>query len=177
MEVSMSEKLYTVGKIVNTHGIRGELKIVPQTDFPEERFAKGSQLLFVEEEKNIRIPVTVASSRYHKGMYVVLFQGFTNINEVEKYKGWLLKVEEKYLGDLEEDEFYHHEILGCKVVTDEGQELGTITEILSPGANDVWVVKPKSGKELLLPYIDEVVLDVDVEQKLVTVHIIEGLLD
>jgi 16S rRNA processing protein RimM len=173
----MTEKLYTVGKIVNTHGIRGELKIVPQTDFPEERFAKGSQLLFIDPENYTRLPVTVESSRYHKNMYIIHFKGFTNINEVEKYKGWLLKVEEKFLSDLDEDEFYHHEIVGCTVITDEGQELGTITEILSPGANDVWVVKPKSGKELLLPYIDDVVLNVDVEQKKVTVHILEGLLD
>ncbi|WP_426447151.1 ribosome maturation factor RimM [Paenibacillus sp. S-38] len=173
----MSEKLYTVGKIVNTHGIRGELKIVPETDFPEERFAPGSKLLFVDPEKGTVLTQTVESARDHKTMYIVRFKGFTNINEVEKYKGWLLKVEEQYLSELPDDEFYHHEILGCNVVTDEGEELGTISEILSPGANDVWVVKRPKGKPLLLPYIDEVVLNVDIEAKQVTVHIMEGLLD
>ncbi|TVY08792.1 ribosome maturation factor RimM [Paenibacillus cremeus] len=173
----MSEKLFTVGKIVNTHGIRGELKIVPQTDFPEERFTKGSKLVFFDPEKQTTMPVLVEAGRLHKKMYIVKFQGFGDINEVEKYKGWLLKVEEKYLSDLYEDEFYYHEIIGCKVETESGEKLGTITEILSPGANDVWVVERPVGKPLLLPYIDEVVLEVDIEQKKVVVELMEGLLD
>lgn len=173
----MSEKLYTVGKIVNTHGIRGELKIVPQTDFLEERFAKGSKLVFFNPEKEELLPVTVESSRNHKNMIIARFQGYNDINEVEKYKGWLLKVEEQYLSELGDEEFYYHEIIGCLVFTEDGEELGTISDILSPGANDVWVVKRSAGKPLLLPYIDEVVLNVDVEQKRVTVHLMEGLLD
>ncbi len=110
-------------------------------------------------------------------MHMVLFQGMNDINVVEKYKGWLLKVTEDELVDLEEDEYYYHEIIGCTVVTDEGEELGTVEEILSPGANDVWVVKRPKGKPVLLPIIDEVLLDVDVERKLVKVHIMEGLID
>lgn len=173
----MSEQLYTIGKIVNTHGLMGELRIFPETDFAEERFAKGSQLVFVEPTTNARIPVTVELAREHRKMYIVKFKGFTHINEVEKYKGWLLKVEGKYMLELPEDEFYYHDIIGCRVVTDEGEELGTISEILSPGANDVWVVKRPSGKPVLLPYIDDVVLEVDIENKLVKVHVMEGLLD
>jgi 16S rRNA processing protein RimM len=172
----MSEKLYTVGKIVNTHGIRGELKIIPQTDFPELRFEKGSELVIVDPAGNTT-PVVVEASRLHKNMYLVKFKQFDNINQVEKYKGSLLKVEEKFLAELDEDEYYYHEIIGCKVVTEEGQELGTIVEILSPGANDVWVVKPPrgKGKQLLLPYIDDVVLNVDVPAKTVQVRLMEGL--
>ncbi|UQZ87310.1 Ribosome maturation factor RimM [Paenibacillus konkukensis] len=173
----MSEKLYTVGKIVNTHGIRGDLKIVPQTDFPDERFAKGSALVFFDPQKQTRMPVIVESAREQKKMFVVKFKGFDNINDVEKYKGWLLKVEEQYLSELPDDEFYYHEIIGCTVVTDEGEELGKISEILSPGANDVWVVEREKGKPVLLPYIDEVILEVDVENKRVKVHLMEGLLD
>ncbi|MBP1156038.1 MULTISPECIES: ribosome maturation factor RimM [unclassified Paenibacillus] len=173
----MSEKLYTVGKIVNTHGIRGELKIVLQTDFPEERFTKGGKLVFFNPEQGSTFPVTVESSRFHKNMIVARFQGFNDINEVEKYKGWLLKVEEQYLSELEDEEFYYHEIIGCRVYTEEGEELGTISDILSPGANDVWVVERSKGKPLLLPYIDDVVLSVDVEQKRVMVRLMEGLLD
>ena len=173
----MSEKLYTVGKIVNTHGIRGELKIVPQTDFPDERFAKGSALVFFDPQKQATLPVTVESAREHKKMFMVKFKGFDNINDVEKYKGWLLKVEEKYLSELPDDEFYYHEIIGCTVFTDEGEKLGTISEILSPGANDVWVVERESGKPVLIPYIDDVVLEVDIEEKRVKVSLMEGLLD
>ncbi|KIL36565.1 16S rRNA processing protein RimM [Gordoniibacillus kamchatkensis] len=171
----MSDRLYTVGKIVNTHGIRGELKIVPQTDFPELRFEKGSELV-IETPDGRRIPVQVESSRIHKNMVLVKFKQFNDINECEKYKGSMLKVEEKYLAELDEDEYYYHEIIGCAVVTEDGQQLGTITEILSPGANDVWVVKPAIGKELLLPVIDNVVLDVDVAEKRVLVRLMEGLM-
>ncbi|MEK3915391.1 ribosome maturation factor RimM [Paenibacillus sp. FSL H7-0331] len=173
----MSDKLYTIGKIVNTHGLLGELRIFPETDFADERFANGSQLVFVDPKTNVQIPVTVNSAREHKKMFIVKFKGFQHINEVEKYKGWLLKVEEKYMLELPDDEFYYHEIIGCRVVTDEGEELGTISEILSPGANDVWVVDRPSGKPVLLPYIDDVVLDVDIENKLIKVHVLEGLLD
>jgi 16S rRNA processing protein RimM len=171
----MSGKLFTVGKIVNTHGIRGELKIVPQTDFPELRFEKGSKLV-IETAAGERIPVQVEASRIHKNMVLVKFKEFSDINQCEKYKGSMLKVEEQYLADLEDGEYYYHEIIGCDVVTEEGQELGKITEILSPGANDVWVVKPPKGKELLLPFIDDVVLDVDVNGKKVLVRLMEGLI-
>lgn len=167
-------QFFNVGKIVNTHGIRGELKVMPLTDFPEERFAKGSKLV-IDTEKDI-IPVVVDSARYHKNMYVVKLEGYGNINEVEKYKGSMLKVSEEYQTELPDHEFYFHQIVGCDVITDEGEELGKVKEILTPGANDVWVVKMKNGKEVLLPYIDEVVLHVDINNKKVTVHVMEGLI-
>ncbi|UJF35320.1 ribosome maturation factor RimM [Paenibacillus hexagrammi] len=171
----MSEKLYTVGKIVNTHGIRGELKIVPETDFPE-RFEKGSKLVIVDSQ-NQQTPVTIHSSRLHKNMYIVQFAQFANINEVEKFKGSLLKVEEKFQQPLEEGEYYYHEIIGCQVVTEDGQELGKIKEVLTPGANDVWVVSLPKNKELLLPVIDDVILDVNVAEKTIRIHLMEGLLE
>ncbi|MFC5448314.1 ribosome maturation factor RimM [Paenibacillus aestuarii] len=171
----MSEKLYTVGKIVNTHGIRGELKIIPETDFPE-RFAKGSELIIVDAH-NKQTPVTVGTSRLHKNMYIVQFTQHSNINDVEKFKGSLLKVEGKFQQPLEEGEYYYHEIIGCKVITEEGEELGLIKEVLTPGANDVWVVALPKGKELLLPVIDDVILDVNVADKTIRVHVMEGLLE
>ncbi|MEW9697747.1 ribosome maturation factor RimM [Paenibacillus sp. SI8] len=171
----MSEKLFTIGRIVNTHGIRGELKIVSETDFPE-RFDKGSELVIVDSQ-NKQTPVTITSSRLHKNMYIVQFAQFANINDVEKYKGSLLKVEGKYQEALAEGEYYYHEIIGCKVVTDEGQELGIVSEVLTPGANDVWVVSLPKGKQLLLPVIDDVVLDVDVAGKTIRIHLMEGLLE
>lgn len=171
----MSEKLVTIGRIVNTHGIRGELKIVSETDFPE-RFETGS-FLFIVDTQDKQTPVKVQSARLHKNMYIVKFEQFGNINEVEKYKGSLLKMEEKYQQPLEEGEYYYHEIIGCKVITEEGQELGAVSEILTPGANDVWVVNRPQGKELLLPVIDDVVLEVDVASKTIRIHLMEGLLE
>ncbi|MBN3526163.1 ribosome maturation factor RimM [Paenibacillus apiarius] len=172
----MAEKLFNVGKVVNTHGIRGEVKVFPQTDFPDVRFAQGSELLLQHPETQSTLSVTVERSRLHKNMYIVKLKQFDNINDVEKYKGWMLKVSEAQLVELPEDEYYYHEIIGCRVVTDEGGELGVIDEILAPGANDVWVVKPSKGKPILIPVIDDVLLNVDVEGKVVTVHLMEGLI-
>lgn len=173
----MNGKWYVVGKIVNTHGIRGEIKVLSQTDFADERFAPGSILLMVNEESGESKEVKVANSREQKNVYILKLDGFNNINEVEKFKGWSLKIAESEQGKLEEGEYYYHEIIGCSVVTEEGEALGVISEILSPGANDVWVVEsPKGkGKPILLPVIDEVVLKVNVTDKLVTVRLMEGL--
>lgn len=174
----MSGKWYTVGKIVNTHGIRGDVKVLPQTDFADQRFASGSKLLMVNEESGESREVKIVSSREQKNVYLIKLDGFNNINDVEKFKGWLLKISETEQGELEEGQYYYHQIIGCAVVTEDGEELGTISEILSPGANDVWVVdRPKSkGKQLLLPVIDEVVLDVNITDKRVTVRLMEGLI-
>lgn len=173
----MSGDLFTVGKVVNTHGLKGELKVFPQTDFPETRFARGSELILFHPEQQSRLPVTVESARTHKNAYIVKLRGFDNINEVEKYKGWQLKVSGEFLADLPDGEYYYHQIIGCKVITEEERELGEIAEILSPGANDVWVVRRAEGRDLLLPVIDDVVLRVNVPQKTVTVRLMEGLLD
>lgn len=172
----MNGNLHTVGEIVNIHGIRGELKIIPHTHFAEQRFAKGSKLVIVTPNGG-KADVTVQTSRLHKKSYIVSFKEFSNINEVEKFKGSLLKIDEEYQDELEEDEYYYHEIIGCMAVTEEGEELGEIIEILTPGANDVWVIKRPKGKQLLIPVIDDVVLEVDVDNKKVIVSLMEGLLD
>jgi 16S rRNA processing protein RimM len=167
---------FNVGKIVNTHGIRGEVRVISRTDFPEERYKVGNTLYIWKEKSKEPIEVVVASHRTHKSFDLLTFEGYHNVNEVEQFKGSLLKIPEEQLGELEEGEYYYHEIIGCTVVTEEGEELGTIKEILSPGANDVWVVKGKNGKDILVPYIEDIVLNVDVKEKQVTIHLMEGLL-
>ncbi|WP_168122276.1 ribosome maturation factor RimM [Paenibacillus sp. HB172176] len=174
----MSEKWYTVGKIVNTHGIRGELKILSQSDFAEQRFAVGSVLRMADEKTGESREVKITASRKQKNVYILRLQGFDNINQVEQYKGWNLQISEGDQEELEDGQYYYHQIIGCAVVTEDGEQLGEISEILSPGANDVWVVnRPKSrGAQILLPVIDEVVLHVNVAEKLVTVRLMEGLI-
>lgn len=169
------KKYFNVGKIVNTHGVRGEVRVISSTDFPEERYAKGN-LLYIENAPNQMLEVTISSHRLHKNFHLLTFEGYNDINEVEGFKGKMLKISENQLDALQEDEFYYHEIIDCEVYSDEGEKLGIIKEILSPGANDVWVVKRPGEKDLLLPYIEEVVKDVDVKNKKVIVHVMEGLL-
>ncbi|OWR27064.1 ribosome maturation factor RimM [Saccharibacillus sp. O23] len=173
----MEFNFLSVGKVANTHGVRGELKIFPFTDFPEVRFAKGKELLFISPEDGTQLKVKVVSAREQKTVFVVKLEGFDNINQVEKYKGWDVKVPKEEAVEAEDNAYYFHEIIGCAVTTEDGEELGVITDILTPGANDVWVVKRKGGKELLIPFIEDIVKDVNIAEKTVKIEVMEGLLD
>ncbi|RCW70739.1 ribosome maturation factor RimM [Saliterribacillus persicus] len=169
------QEYLNVGKIVNTHGIKGEVKIVRITDF-DERFELNQQL-FIEDEAKKMIPVEIDGHRTHKQFELLHFKGYDNINDVEKFKGALLKVDKKQLEPLENGEFYYHEIIDCDVYTLEGEFLGKVTEILAPGANDVWVVKRQGKKDVLIPYIPQIVKDVKIAEKKITIEVMEGLLD
>ena len=174
----MENNFVRVGQIVNTFGIRGELKIYLYTDSPEKRFFKGNDLILGTEEKPTFQKVTISSAKPYKNLYLIKLEGYDNINQVEKYKGMFLWLPREEQGELEEGEFYYHQIVGSQVFTTDGTELGTVKEILSPGANDVWVIKPKNGKkEILIPYIEDVVKKVDVESGVITIELLEGLLD
>jgi len=172
----MMERWFNVGKIVNTHGIAGEVRVISKTDFKEERYQKGSKLFLFLETQSQPVELIVKSWRTHKNFDLLTFEGYHSINDVEKFKGGLLKVSEDQLNQLEEDEFYFHEIIGCQVMLTNGEELGKITEILTPGANDVWVVKGK-GKTYYIPYIKEVVIEVKIREKIVIIEPMEGLLE
>ncbi|WP_242219522.1 ribosome maturation factor RimM [Bacillus cereus group sp. BfR-BA-01380] len=169
-------KWFNVGKIVNTHGVRGEVRVISRTDFPEERYKVGNTLYIWQEKATEPLAVKITSHRQHKSFDLLTFEGYNNVNEVEQLKGSLVKVPEDQLGELAEGEYYYHEIIGCTVVTEDGETIGTIKEVLSPGANDVWVIKQPKGQDVLIPYIEEVVLQVNINEKLVTIHVMEGLL-
>lgn len=167
-------KYINVGKIVNTHGIRGEVRVQSTTDSPEERFTPGTKLV-VEIDKNEYQPVTVKSHRVHKSFDLLTFEEFSNINDVEIFKNKMLKIDRESLPDLGEDLFYESDLLGLKVVNENQEEIGKIKEVLYLPANDVWVVKRPNKKDLLLPVIESVILDVDIENKVIVVHVLEGL--
>lgn len=169
-------EFFNVGKIVNTQGLQGEMRVLSVSDFAEERFKKGSQLALFDEKDQFLMTVEIASHRQQKNFEIIKFKGMNHINDIEKYKGHTLKVSEDHLSELEDDEFYYHEIIGLDVYED-NKLIGRISEILQPGANDVWVVKRKGKKDLLLPYIPPVVLNVDIPNKRVDVDIMEGLDD
>lgn len=167
---------YNVGKIVNTHGIWGEVRVISQTDFPEERYATGSVLgLFMPKSKQ-PIMLTVASHRKHKNFDLLTFENHSIMKDVEAYRDGQLKVAENQLSALADHEFYYHEIEGCVVVTIEGIEIGVVTEILETGANDVWTVTPQTGKPHYIPYIEDVVKEIDIDKKKIVIDPLEGLL-
>lgn len=167
---------FKVGKIVNTQGLQGEMRVLSVTDFSEERFKKGSQLALFDPTDKLVKTVEIASHRKHKNFDIIKFKEHYHINEVEKYKEHILKVAEENLSDLAEDEFYYHEIIGLDVYENEVL-LGQVKEILQPGANDVWVVKRQGKRDLLLPYIPSVVLKVDLAAGRIEVDVLEGLDD
>ncbi|MCH4123424.1 MAG: ribosome maturation factor RimM [Levilactobacillus sp.] len=168
---------YTVGTIVNTHGIKGEVRVIATTDFPESRFAVGSTLYAFQKGQTQPTQLTVATMRKHKNFYLLGFVDKPSINDVEIYKQSTLKVTDNELAasDLQPGEYYYHQIVGLQVVTVDGEKLGEIKEILSPGANDVWVVARPGKDDLLLPKIDDVVKKVDLDAGQVTVELMEGL--
>ena len=155
--------MFIVGKIVNTHGLKGEVKVKRITDF-EERFHVGSTV-YIKNKDNEAIPLIIASFRTHKNHDLLQFEEYDSIEVVEPLKGATLYIKKEQLTPLEPGEFYFHEIIGCKMYTLDGEYIGEIESILTPGANDVWVVKNDSGKEILIPYIDDVVKEVNIEEK------------
>jgi 16S rRNA processing protein RimM len=168
---------FNVGKIVNTHGIKGEVRVISKTDFPDERYTVGNKLYFFKQGTKDYQELIVQAYRRHKQFDLLTFEGYTSINAVEQFKGGILKINKEQLGELNEGEYYYHEIIGCEIFSEEGEKIGVIKDILSPGANDVWVIRKEgSTKEFYIPYIDDVVKEVDPVKKKVTVHLLEGLL-
>ncbi|GGI41761.1 ribosome maturation factor RimM [Mammaliicoccus stepanovicii] len=162
-----------VGKFVNTHGIKGEIRVLSDSDFTDERFQVGQQIIV--KHKNEEQSFTIASHRLHKNFHLLTFEGIHNINDIEYLKGSKLFQEEDNKSiELEENEFYYADIIGCTVYVND-EQLGKVTEVMETGANDVWVVQ--GDKEYLIPYIEDVVKKVQIENKSIYIEPMEGLLD
>lgn len=167
------EGYLAVGRIVGVHGMRGEVKVEPFTDFPE-RFDPGSVLLLGDELEE----VTVLSARPHKSNMLLLLSALSNRGDAERLRTQWLYVPEDEAAALDENAYWVHDILGMEVVTDEGETLGTVYDVLFTGANEVYVVRtPDSPREVLLPATDEVVLAVDVPARRMTVHLLPGIFE
>jgi 16S rRNA processing protein RimM len=168
------EDFLRIGVIASTHGIRGEVKVFPTTD-DKERFLKLKEVIL--DTKKEQIKLTIENIKFFKNMVIVKFKEYNNINDIEKYKGMDLLISRENALPLEEDEYYIADLIGLKVITDKEELLGIIDDVIQTGANDVYVVRTDNGKEILLPYIDECVLNIDLDKGTVLVHIMEGLLD
>ncbi|MGE7927281.1 ribosome maturation factor RimM [Lysinibacillus xylanilyticus] len=168
---------FNVGRIVNTHGIRGEVRVLSTTDFEEERFAVGIKLAAFKKDDKKPTWVTIESMRRHKNFILLTFEGMNNINLVEPFKEGMLKITKDQMTNdlLKENEYFFHEIIGCTIVSEEGETIGAVTDILQTGANDVWVVKG-TKKEHYIPYIEDIVKEIDVDEKKIVIHVMEGLL-
>lgn len=165
---------FRVGVIANTHGIKGEVKVFPTTD-DISRFDDLEEVFL--DTKNGYEKLTVKSVKYQKNMVILGFDQYDNINQVEGLKNLDLYVDREHAIPLEGEQVYIADLIGCSVETDEGKALGTVKDVMKTGANDVYVIEMPDGKEVLLPGIKECILEKDVENKKVLVHLMKGLLD
>lgn len=168
------ENLLRVGVITSTHGVRGEVKVFPTTD-DMNRFKKLKTVILDlgKEQKTL----TIEQVKFFKNMVILKFKGLDNINDVEMWRQKDLLITRDQAVKLQPDENFIVDLIGLKVVTDEGSELGVMTDVIQTGANDVYVVKMNSGKEVLLPAIKDCILHVDLDKGEMLVHVLDGLLD
>lgn len=168
------ENLLRVGIISSTHGVKGEVKVYPTTD-DAGRFNDLKKVIL--DTGREQMDLEIQGVKFFKNMVILKFKGFDSINEIEKYKGKDLLITRDQAVTLGPDENFIVDLIGLRVITEDGNEFGTLTDVIKTGANDVYEVKTTGGKEVLLPAIRECVLKVDMEEKTVTVHIMDGLLD
>lgn len=162
-----------VGVISSTHGIKGEVKVFPTTDDPN-RFKLLKEVHLDTGKETLTLEIE--GVKFFKQMVILKFKGIDNINDIEKYRGKDLLITRDNAVKLEKDEYFIYDLIGSEVITDEGNRLGELTEILATGANDVYVVRMENGKDVLLPSIKQCILDIDTENKKILVHVMKGLL-
>ena len=168
------EDMLRVGVISSTHGVRGEVKVFPTTDDPARFEELETVLLDTGKEK---LELEIAGVKFFKNMVILKFKGYDSINDVERYRGKDLWITREQAVPLGEDENFVADLIGLAVVTDGGETLGTMKDVMFTGANDVYVVERENGKELRRPAIKDCILDVDLENGVMTVHVLDGLLD
>lgn len=160
-------EIIEVGQIVNTHGIRGEIRLNPWTD---DLYDLLDLKVFYDKDKT---PFKVEKSKVHKNVVIIKFKDVDTMNDAEKLKGETLYTEKT---PLPEGRYYIKDLIGLAAY-EENVKLGTLTDVFNTGANDIYEIKTEDGKRIYLPVIDGVILDVDLENKKIFVKIPDGLLD
>ena len=167
------EQMLQIGVITSTHGVRGEVKVFPTTD-DSARFKKLETIL-LDTGKEL-LTLEIQGIKFFKQFVILKFKGIDDINEIEKYKHCPLLVKREDAVPLEEDEYFIADMLGMEVVTEEGEILGTLKDVLGTGANDVYIVESTKHGEVLIPAIKECILNVDIKNQKMKVHLLRGLI-
>ena len=167
------EELLQVGVITSTHGVRGEVKVFPTTD-DAARFKQLKHVL-LDTRREMK-PLEIQGVKFFKQFVILKFKGIDNINDIERYKRCPLLVERKDAVELKEDEYFIADMIGIQVETEDGEVFGTLKDVMETGANDVYVIDTEEHGEVLVPAIKECILDVDVENRKMTIHLMDGLI-
>jgi len=168
------EQLLQVGVITQTHGVHGEVKVFPTTDDPE-RFL-DLEYVFLDTGKE-KMKLTIQSVKFFKQFVILKFKGINNINDIERYKRCALLVDRENAVELEEDEYFIADMIGMNVLTEDGEIFGMLKDVIETGANDVYIINSKKHGEVLIPAIKECILDVNVKEGKMLVHLMDGLID
>ena len=168
------ENLLRVGVITSTHGIAGEVKVFPTTDDPN-RFKKLKKCIMKTERETMELDI--AGVKFFKNMVILKFKQFSNINEIEKFRNAELYVTRENAVPLSEGEYFVCDLIGLKVVDEENNEIGVVTDVLQTAANDVYEIETSDGKKHLFPAIKQCILGVDLEASVMKVHVMKGLID
>ena len=169
----MKKEKLEVGQIVNTFGIKGFVKVYPYVD-DISRFDNLKKVYIKSKKIDHELPIEEV--KYHKNMVLIKFKGIETVEEAEKLKNAYIEIDRADAIPLEEGQYFIADLLGLDVYLDTGEKLGILEDIYNTGSSDIYVVKNELGKQFLLPYIDEVIKKIDVEEGKITVHIIEGLI-
>lgn len=168
------EKYLEIGQIVNTFGIKGQVKIVPFTD-DITRYDELKEI-YVEKKNELKL-FQIEQVNYKKNMVILKLKGIETVEEAEKLRNCYLKIDRKDAKELPKDTYFIVDLLGLEVYTDEGKLLGKVDGIYNAGSSDIYVVKDELGKQILLPAIKDVLKEVDLENQKIIVHLIKGLVD
>lgn len=168
------EDLFQVGIITSTHGVRGEVKVFPTTD-DVKRYKRLKEVILDTGKEKINLEVE--GVKFFKQMVILKFKGIDTLNDVEKYRQKSLYVTRANAVRLSKDEYFVADLIGLQVVNEENKDLGTIVDVMATGANDVYVINLPDGRELLLPAIKQCILNVDISNNRMQVHVLEGLLE
>lgn len=171
-EGNCMEQLFQIGVFSSTHGVKGEFKVFPTTD-DVKRFSQLKTVIMNDGKKNFT--AEIEHVKYFKKFAILKIKGYDTLNDIELLKGSSLWVTREDAVPLGEDEYFIADLIGLAVFLDNGKELGELKDVISTGANDVYVVEDPSGKEWLIPAIGECILAVDVEGGRMTVHLLPGL--
>ena len=166
------EQLLQVGVISSTHGVRGEVKVFPTTD-DVKRFKKLKKVILDTGKE--QLPLEIEGVKFFKQFVILKFRGIDNINDIEKSKGKSLLVDREHAVKLKKDEYFIADMIGMDVFTEEGELFGALKDVMETGANDVYIIEMTDGKEVLVPAIKQCILDVDIENRKMVIHLLEGL--
>lgn len=166
------EQFLQVGVISSTHGIRGEVKVFPTTDDPA-RFKKLKKVLLDTGKE--RLEMEIQSVKFFKQFVIVKFRGVDNINDIEKYKGKSLLVPREDAVTLEENEYYIADLIGMEVFAGE-ERFGILRDVMETGANEVYIIDSDKHGEVLIPAIRDCILDVNVEERVMKIRLLDGLI-